>query len=68
MTPFLSEEGAGVRHLVPRRRHKLPTGIVEMLAVGKRVEANLSYSDEVPEEMRAAGRVPKLVGSVLLSG
>jgi len=68
VTPFVSEEGAEVRRLVASRRHKLPAGIVEMLAAGERVEANLSYADEVPEEMRATGRVPKLVGGVLLSG
>ena len=68
VTPFVSEEGVEVRHLVARRRHKLPTGIVEMLAAGERVEANLSYSDEVPEKRRAAGTVPKLVGGVRLAG
>jgi hypothetical protein len=68
VSPSVSEEGTEVRHLVARRWHEIPTGIVEMLAAGERVEANLSYSEEVPEEMRATGTVPKLIGGVLLSG
>lgn len=65
--PFVSEEGPTVRNLLARRRHRLPEGMVEMLAAGERVSANLSYSDGVPEDERLSGVTPKLIGSVRLA-
>ena len=65
--PFLSEEGPTVGNLLARRRHRLSEGMVEMLAAGERVSANLSYSDGVPEDARLPGVTPKLIGSVRLA-
>lgn len=66
-TPFVSEEGPLITRLTAGRRHKLREGIVEMLAGGERVPANLSYLDQVPEERRLPGTTPKLIGSVRLA-
>lgn len=65
--PFVSEEGPRIGSLLARRRHRLPEGMVEMLAAGERVSANLSYSDGVPEKDRLPGVTPKLIGSVRLA-
>ena len=65
-TPFASEEGPVVRSLVAKRRYVSAEGIVEMLAAGERVSANLSYSHEVPEDARLPGVSPFLIGSVRL--
>lgn len=67
VAPFVSKEGPTVRHLVARRRHKIRAGIVELLAAGERVEANLSYSDEAPEGKRVGDGIPKLVGGLRLA-
>ena len=67
-TPFASEEGPVVRSLVAKRRYVSAEGIVEMLAAGERVSANLSYSHEVPEDARLPGVSPFLIGSVRLAG
>ncbi len=65
--PFVSEEGVEVRHLVARLRHEGKKGFVEQLASGEHVSADLSYSDQVPEEARLPGTHPKLIGGVDLA-
>ena len=42
-------------------------GIVEMLAAGELVSANLSYSHAVPEDERIPDLSPFLIGSVRLA-
>ena len=66
-TPFASEEGPIVRSLVAKLRHVSAEGIVEMLAAGELVSANLSYSHLVTEAERLPGKSPFLIGSVRLA-
>lgn len=65
--PFSSEEGPEITHLVARLRHVLPESMIELLASGEHVSANLSYSEQVPESARIPGTTPKLIGRLGLS-
>ena len=66
-TPFVSAEGVRVTHLLARLRHESRMGLVEQLATGEHVSANLSYADQVPEDKRIPNRIPKLVGGIDLA-
>lgn len=67
VTPFVAEGGRTINRLVARRRYQDKIGIVEQIAAGKRADANLSYSRQVPEVERDPKSSPFLIGSVRLA-
>lgn len=68
VTPFSVRTGHTVDRLVARARYEDEVGIVEHLARGQDAEANLSYSEQVPEGERNPKSTPKLIGGVRLAG
>ena len=68
VTPFSVRTGHTVDRLVARARHEDEVGIVEHLARGQDAEANLSYSEQVPEGERDPRSASKLIGGVRLAG
>jgi hypothetical protein len=68
VTPFSVYTGHTVDRLVARARYEDEVGIVEHLARGQDAEANLSYSEQVPEGERDPRGTPKLIGGVRLAG
>jgi hypothetical protein len=68
VTPFTARTGHTVDRLVARARYEDEVGIVEHLARGRDAEANLSYSEQVPEGERDPRGTPKLIGGFRLQG
>ena len=69
VTPFGVRTGHTVDRLVARARYRDDeVGIVEHLARGQDAEANLSFSEQVPEGERDPRSTPKLIGGVRLAG
>lgn len=68
VTPFTTGTGHTVDRLVARARYEDEVGIVEHLARGRDAEANLSYSEQVPERERDPRGAPKLIGGFRLQG
>jgi hypothetical protein len=68
VTPFTARTGHAVDRLVARARYEDEVGIVEHLARGQDAEANLSYSEQIPEGERDPKGTPKLVGGFRLQG
>ena len=70
VTPF-EVEGKGenytVEYLIARRRYADERRLIEQIASGQDVDANLGYEDQVPEECLAEGVSPFLIGGVILS-
>lgn len=66
VTPFESKEGVRITRLAASQRYADETTMVEQLAAGETAPANLDYSDQVPEERRKPGALPKLIGSLRL--
>ena len=67
VTPFSVRTGHTVDRLVARARYKDEVGIVEHLARGQDAEANLRFSEQVPEGERDPRSTPKLIGGVRLT-
>jgi len=68
VTPFTACTGHTVDRLVARARYEDEVGIVEHLARGRDAEANLSYSEQIPEGERDSRGAPKLIGGFRLQG
>ena len=68
VTLFSIRTGHTVDRLVARARYRDEVGIVEHVARGHDAEANLIYSEQVPEGERGPGGTPKLIGGVRLAG
>jgi len=68
VTPFTARTGHTVDRLVARARYEDEIGMVEHLARGEDAEANLSYSEQVPEGERDPRGTPKLIGGFRLQG
>ncbi len=54
-------------HLTATRRYADPAGILEQVAAGEIVPANLDYGDQVGKEDLPKGMSPFLIGSVRLA-
>lgn len=70
VTPFEVEGlegGYTVEYLTARGRYAGEQGMIERIASGEDVDANLGYEDQVPEEYSAEGVSPFLIGGVILS-
>lgn len=67
VTPFEGRGGRTVTRLAASQRHEDSTTLIEQMAVGERVSANLSYEDQVPKEDLPSGQGPYLIGSVQLA-
>ena len=70
VTPFEvegREKSYTVEHLTACGRYAGKGGLIERIASGEDVDANLGYGDQVPEECLAEGVSPFLIGGVILS-
>ena len=66
VVPFESEEGPKITRLLAQPRYTEETDIVRQVADGLRATVNLSYEDQVTEDQRIPGVVPKLIGNIQL--
>lgn len=68
VTSFASKAGKTVTHIRATARYTEDReSFIEKLANGARVPANLSYSEQAPEEQMPEGSSPFLIGSLSLA-
>ena len=67
MTPFVAEGGRTVDHPKARRRHKLPRGLLEIVAFGEHAFVDLGYGDQVREGDLPESSSPYLIGGLHLA-
>lgn len=64
--PFESEEDVTITRLLARGRYTDELDIVRQVAEGEHATVSLSYEDQVPEDKKIPGVVPKLIGNIQL--
>lgn len=65
VTPFEARDGRLVSQLTASRRYADPSGIIEQVAAGEDVDANLSFADQV--QTLPDGESAFLIGGVRLA-
>ena len=65
VTPFKTGDGRLVSQLTASRRYADPSGIIEQVAAGEDVDANLSFADQV--QRVSDGKSTFLIGGVRLA-
>lgn len=67
VTPFEAGDGRLVSQLTASRRYADPSSIIEQVAAGEDVDANLSYADQSEDRRLRDGESAFLIGGVRLA-